>query len=200
MHPHAPVPPIKQTIVSCGAGNYCKGLGCLPLSTFNLSSSESKVTMNLHTTFPAMGALFLLSGVAAGNLFLPSPGNNGGTDFVPKTDVTLSLSAAKTIFAADEPVLIKVTLKNNLPNGTAKILDWVLPCDKFNSEGEEVAADEGAAPLQMSHFDIRTSGNRVAAYEGAVVNRRPPGEGGLQDARGGRGIRLHRRPGKLLQV
>lgn len=86
---------------------------------------------------------------------------------IPKRDVVLTLSTKKTSFAADEPVLIDVTLRNNEAKKPAKILDWVVPCDSVQSDDD--------LPTEMSFFDIQTKRtHHVAKYLGAVFKRLEP--------------------------
>ena len=81
--------------------------------------------------------------------------------------MTLTISSSKTEFAADEPILIDVTLKNNEAQKPARILDWVNPCNTEN--------DSTALPKEMSFFNIKTTVGRVAAkYIGAVFKRVKP--------------------------
>jgi len=81
--------------------------------------------------------------------------------------VTLTISSSKTEFAANEPILIDVTLKNNEAQKPARILDWVNPCNTGN--------DSTALPKEMSFFNIKTIGGKVAAkYMGAVFKRVKP--------------------------
>ena len=87
----------------------------------------------------------------------------------PKRDVALTISASKTSFAADEPVLIKVTLKNN-ERKKARVLDWVVPCE----DAQGVSSPE--TPTEMSFFTINTAGGHVAKYLGAVFRRVKPDE------------------------
>lgn len=85
---------------------------------------------------------------------------------VPKRDVTLTLSSSKAAFAADEPVLIDVTLANNEANKPARILDWVNPCN--NDE------NDGSTPKEMAFFNIDTVSGQAAKYVGAVFKRGEP--------------------------
>ena len=85
----------------------------------------------------------------------------------PKRDVTLTISSSKTEFAANEPILIDITLKNNEAQKPARILDWVNPCNTGN--------DPTALPKEMSFLNIKTIGGKVAAkYMGAVFKRVKP--------------------------
>ncbi|KAL3811685.1 hypothetical protein ACHAXA_010324, partial [Cyclostephanos tholiformis] len=72
-----------------------------------------------------------------------------------------------TSFAANEQVLIDVTLKN-YDNKPARILDWLVPCQ------EDTALPE--IPKDMSFFTISTAGGYVARYVGAVFKRVKPTE------------------------
>ena len=87
---------------------------------------------------------------------------------VPKRDVILTISSSKAAFAADESVLIDVTLKNNDPRKPARILDWVIPCD---AEDED---DTTPTPTEMSFFNIKTMGDSAAKYTGALFKRAKP--------------------------
>ena len=107
--------------------------------------------------FVALYALLVISSLvpAAANLFPASE--------QPKKDVTLTLSASKTSFAADEPVLIDVTLKNNERKKSARVLDWLVPCQEDASSPE--------TPKDMSFFAVSTTKGYVAKYLGAVFKR-----------------------------
>ena len=80
--------------------------------------------------------------------------------------MTLIISSSKTEFAADEPILIDVTLKNNEAQKPARILDWVNPCNTEN--------DSSTLPKEMSFFNIKTTGGQAAKYMGAVFKRANP--------------------------
>ena len=120
--------------------------------------------MKLLFTLPVTA--LLLTPALAKNLFKSSPKEKG----VPKRDVTLTISSSKAAFAADESVLIDVTLKNNDPRKPARILDWVVPCD---AEDED---DTTPTPMEMSFFNIKTMGDRAAKYTGALFKRAKPVE------------------------
>eukprot|EP00579_Thalassiosira_antarctica_P000127 CAMPEP_0201868906 /NCGR_PEP_ID=MMETSP0902-20130614/2607_1 /ASSEMBLY_ACC=CAM_ASM_000551 /TAXON_ID=420261 /ORGANISM="Thalassiosira antarctica, Strain CCMP982" /LENGTH=509 /DNA_ID=CAMNT_0048394307 /DNA_START=41 /DNA_END=1571 /DNA_ORIENTATION=+ len=111
----------------------------------------------------------LLTPALAKNLFKSSPKEKGG----PKRDVTLTISSSKAAFAADESVLIDVTLKNNDPQKPARILDWVVPCD---AEDDTAENDTMSTPTEMSFFNIKTMGDRAAKYTGALFKRAKPVE------------------------
>jgi hypothetical protein len=86
----------------------------------------------------------------------------------PTGDVTLTLSTSKTSYAADEPILVDVTLKNNELNMPARVLDWLVPCQEDTSSPE--------IPKDMSFFTISTSGGHMARYLGALIKRVEPAE------------------------
>jgi hypothetical protein len=83
----------------------------------------------------------------------------------PKRDVEVTLSASKTSFSADKPVLIEVTLKNNERKNQARVLDWVIPCEDAQGDSSP------ETPTEMSLFTIKTAGGHVAKYLGAVFKR-----------------------------
>ena len=118
--------------------------------------------MKLLFTLPVTA--LLLTPALAKNLFKSSPKEKGG----PKRDVTLTISSSKAAFAADESVLIDVTLKNNDPQKPARILDWVVPCDAKD--------DTTPTPTEMSFFNIKTMGDLAAKYTGALFKRPKPVE------------------------
>jgi peptidyl-Lys metalloendopeptidase len=80
--------------------------------------------------------------------------------------VTLSILSSKTFYAANEPVLVDVILKNNELKKPARILDWLVPCQ------EDTASPE--TPTEMSYFSINTADGYVAKYLGAVFKRAEP--------------------------
>jgi hypothetical protein len=81
----------------------------------------------------------------------------------------MTISSSKASFAADENVLIEVTLKNNESYKPVRVLDWVVPCD-----AEDVSSPE--TPAEMSFFAVKTAGGHVAKYLGAVFKRVKPDE------------------------
>ena len=81
----------------------------------------------------------------------------------------MTILASKTSFVAEEPVLIKVTLKNN-EHKKARVLDWVVPC----KDAQGVSSPE--TPTEMSFFTINMTGGHVAKYLGAVFRRVKPDE------------------------
>lgn len=79
----------------------------------------------------------------------------------------MTISSSKSVFAADEPVLIDITLKSNEVKKQARILDWVVPCEPKN----EILT----MPTEMSFFNIKTAVSSVAAkYMGALFKRPSP--------------------------
>ena len=128
------------------------------------ATSAHRLNFILSSRFVSI-ALFVLLTVsppapAAANLF------SGGVK--PKRDVTLSISSSKTSYAANEPVLVDVTLKNNERKKSARVLDWLVPCQEDASSPE--------TPKDMSFFAISTSNGYVAKYLGAVFKRVKPAE------------------------
>ena len=128
------------------------------------ATSAHRLNFILSSRFVSI-ALFVLLTVsppapAAANLF------SGGVK--PKRDVTLSISSSKTSYAANEPVLVDVTLKNNELNKPARVLGWLVPCQEDASSPE--------TPKDMSFFAISTSNGYVAKYLGAVFKRNEPAE------------------------
>jgi hypothetical protein len=85
-------------------------------------------------------------------------------------DVEVTLSASKTLFSTDEPVLIEVTLKNNEGKNQAHVLDWVIPCEDAQGDSSP------ETPTEMSLFTIKTARGHVAKYLGAVFKRVKPAE------------------------
>jgi hypothetical protein len=126
-------------------------------SGLNFISSKKFVFMALYV-------LLVVSSLTptAANVFLASEQPQ------PKRDVTLTLSTSKTSYAADEPVLVDVTLKNNELKKPARVLDWLLPCQEDASSPE--------MPKDMSFFTIGTASGYVAKYLGVVLKRVKPTE------------------------
>jgi len=102
----------------------------------------------------------------------PFAANNRRSGIQRKRDVTLTISASKSSFAANEPVLIDFTLRNNDPKKSARILDWDIPCDT-----EDGLSSPEDSVTEMSFFKIATSGGQVAKYLGALLKRSSPSEG-----------------------
>ena len=102
----------------------------------------------------------------------PFAANNRRNGIQRKRDVTLTISASQRSFAANEPVLIDFTLRNNDPKKSARILDWDIPCD-----AEDGLSSPEDSVTEMSFFKIATSGGQVAKYLGALLKRSSPSEG-----------------------
>jgi len=97
----------------------------------------------------------------------PFAANNGRSGVQRKRDVTLTISASQSSFAANEPVLIEFTLRNNDPKRSARILDWDIPCD----DNDGLSSPEDSV-TEMSFFKIATSsGGQVVKYLGALLKR-----------------------------
>ena len=103
----------------------------------------------------------------------PFAANNRRSGIQRKRDVTLTISASQSSFAANEPVLIDFTLRNNDPKRSARILDWDIPCD--TEDGLSSPTEDSVT--EMSFFKIATSGGQVAKYLGALLKRSSPSEG-----------------------
>ena len=65
-----------------------------------------------------------------------------------KTDVSLTISASKTHFVANEPVMLDVTLSSNEKNKPVKLIDWVNPCSS-QAKADDVSI---TTPTEMSSF------------------------------------------------
>ena len=77
------------------------------------------------------------------------------------------MSASQAEFAAAEPVAISITVKNNDSATSARILNWINPC---NGAGDTTSS----TPVDMSFFDVKTSGGQRALYLGALIKRKEP--------------------------
>ena len=78
------------------------------------------------------------------------------------------MSSSKAEFVATEPVSISITLKNNDATNSARILNWINPC---NGAGDITSS----SPVDMSFFDVKTSGaDQRALYLGALIKRKEP--------------------------
>lgn len=77
------------------------------------------------------------------------------------------MSASQAEFAAAEPVAISITVKNNDSATSARILNWINPC---NGAGDTTLS----TPVDMSFFDVKTSGGQRALYLGALIKRKEP--------------------------
>ena len=117
-------------------------------------SSKKMIVMSLYV-------LLVVSSLA------PTAADLFSAGVQPKRDLTLTISSARTSFAANEQVLIDVTLKN-YDNKPARVLDWLVPCQEDTSLPE--------IPKDMSFFTISTAGGYVAKYVGAVFKRVKPTE------------------------
>lgn len=135
---------------------WCSIHGQEPISTQNVEA------MTVEEAEP----LSLLSTTATVNLF---SGRGGGLK--RKRDVTLTISTSQSSFAANEPVLIEFTLRNNDPNKSARILDWDVPCN-----AEDILSAPADTVTEMSFFKVTTTGGQMAKYLGALLKRNAPAE------------------------
>lgn len=118
---------------------------------------------------PSCVLVLLALPACAANLFAA---NNGRSSVQRKRDVSLTISASQNSFAANEPVVIDFTLRNNDPRRSARILDWDIPCN----DNDGLSSPEDSV-TEMSFFKIASSGGQVAKYLGALLKRSAPVEG-----------------------
>jgi hypothetical protein len=100
----------------------------------------------------------------------------------PKRDVTVSMTSSKTEFAANESVAIDITLKNSDATKPARILNWINPC---NGAGD---SSSSSSPMDMSFFDVKTTGGQPALYLGALIKRKEPTDKDYKTMKGGEQI------------
>ena len=124
----------------------------------------------------------------------PFANNNGRSGVQRKRDVTLSISASQSSFAASEPVLIEFTLRNNDPKRSARILDWDIPCDT-----EDGLSSPEESVTEMSFFKIATSDGQVAKYLGALLKRTAPSEGNYKRLKSGEQVSCNIDLGKYFE-
>jgi peptidyl-Lys metalloendopeptidase len=128
------------------------------------------VAKRLVSIIASCALVLLTLPACAANPFATNNGRSGSIQ--RKRDVTLTISASQSSFAANEPVLIEFTLRNNDPKRSARILDWDIPCD----DEDGISSSSEDSVTEMSFFKIATSGGQVAKYLGALLKRAAPSD------------------------
>ena len=65
--------------------------------------------------------------------------------------------------------MVDVTVTNNNRSKSARVLEWIVPCD-----GNDATSKETTVPKDLSSFDVKTLGGQAAKYLGAVFKRAQP--------------------------